>query len=546
MLSSIIAFARLHPGWTLFFAALFYRIFTASFYSQPGYTDAYYYMNSAIQFWNGKGFRDDYIWNYLARPLPESVIGNPSHSYWMPFTSWLIAVGYSLTFGENFWAGRLPNMLLTALIPPLSYRLGMAVGGIRYGWLAGGLAIFCGFYAPVFSMPDNHAPYAFISLLFLMLTAEWIKPGSLLPMPRKFIPIALGLLATIAYLTRVDGVFLLLVPPLCLLLLKQGINWRGIALMFGVAALTVIPWNARNFIVSGQLFPGGGAKTIFLRDYNDFFSFDKPLDLAYYLNITDPSPQWGIGALLMSKLEALWQNLLIIARPAIIMFTPFALIGLFSRKRSDNSMVATLYNGALWRNSLLLPFTVYLLILYIIMSLIFTFPSYRGSVYHSGGGLVPYISVAIAAGIDLVACWWSKLSRPHAEQNRRNFLAFVVMLGAILISIGWTLSQSANWDTDYRELQQVNEWLDSNTPRGLMVMTPDPTAYWYANRKPSIIINSDPLDIVLQVAKRYDARYLLLQPIATPAMTALYQDKASPGLKYLVTIGTTQIYQIEP
>jgi hypothetical protein len=95
-----------------------------------------------------------------------------------------------------------------------------------------------------------------------------------------------GLLAGLAYLTRVDGLILLAVPGLVgfwqrprlqavwPLALKAGL------LMLALFGLAVSPWVARNLAVTGQLFPGGGLKVLFWREYNDFFSFSKPLDLA--------------------------------------------------------------------------------------------------------------------------------------------------------------------------------------------------------------------------------------------------------------------------
>ncbi len=551
-MAALLNLVRQRPGWTLFLLALFYRIITALFYHQPGYSDAYYYTNVAGQLWSGGGLRDDYLWNYLSRPLPESITGNPSNTYWMPLTSLIVAAGYVFTLGQNFFAGQIPIILLSSALVPIAFRLGELLfpQTTRYGWVMGFLTIFCGFYAPVFTLPDNFAPYALFSLLFLLQTVPLLtsKDNNL---PRA--AALLGLWAALAYLTRVDGLLLLLVPVLCLLIQKYlfrqplYFGWQTMGLMLLVFGLLVLPWHLRNLQVTGQLFPGGGTKVIFMREYNDFFSYTKPLDLAYYLNQTDPSPNWGIGALLLSKLEALWQNLLIIARPSLFIFAPLVVLGLFSHRKIENALPtpALARPGTFWRTPVFLPFAVYGLVLYLAMSLVFTFPGTRGSLFHSAGGLLPAIFAALLVGLDTFVGLLGKISRPKAARSRQQFFTILVMAAAVFVSLGWTFSQSSSWDENYNEVKAASQWLAQNTATPAPVITLDAPTYWYANRQPALTLTTDSLESNLQLARLYKARYFILQPdIALGILQPLYQQKSYPGYKLIGTVDRVLIFEL--
>lgn len=561
------------PYLFLFAGSLVFRLLLGFFFSQPGYTDAYYYSNVAEALWQGRGFREDYIWNYLGRPLPASLLNNPSSTYWMPLTSILIYFSYLLTGGPSFLASQILNILLSSLLPLLAFYIATDIFGAgtergrRYGWLAGLLTIFCGPYAPRFATPDNFAPYAVFSCSFLVCTYKALR---LSPKPGRaalgWMALA-GFSAGLAYLTRVDGVILLAAAGLAWLifryLLKQpsGLNLIGLGLMALVFVLTIAPWLTHNLLATGQLFPGGGIKVLFWREYNDFFSYSKNLDLSYYLNQTDPSPNWGIGPLLLSKLDAFIQNIQVVVLGALFML-PFFLIGLFTRLPkleisptvedktfSDKDLSTTQDPSAfpVWRRPEFLPFVVYTLLLYLAMSLAFTFPSTRGSVFHSSGGLLPFIYLICLVGLDRAIGWLSKLSRPKAERRRQRNYGTLVVVAYFLISLGFGFIVRNGWDSDYNELKTVGQWMQANAPADSRIMVPDPPAYWYVNHKPALAITSDPLPVNLELARRYGVRYFLYQPnhAGVAYLEQLYKNKGAPNYTLVATLGDLQIYELE-
>ncbi len=581
----ILSYIRRHPYLTLFLAALLYRLFTALFYRQPGYTDAYYYVNVANQLWQGNGFRDDYIWNYMGG-VPSNITGNPSNTYWMPLTSLIIAGSYFLTFGQSFFASQLPMMLISSTFAPLACYMGRDIfgpeRGVRYGWLMGLFMIFCGFYAPMFALPDNFAPYAFFSLSFLILTYKIARskesgvrsqngeltPPSLLGKragglglrlnfilhpPSFILSLLAGLCAGLAYLTRVDGVILLVVPIACLVLQRYifrqptNLTWKGIVIMWLVAAVVVSPWVLRNLAVTGLPFPGGGIKVLFWREYDDFYTFVRPLDLSYYLNQSYPSDKWGIVPLLGSKLDALGQNYLVIGRAALVFLTPLAFLGFFSRFVPGKPLpqLSFRHPDTFWRRPELLPFSVYTVILYLVMSLLFTFPSTRGSLFHSAGGLLPFVYAGMLVGLDAAIGLLGKVSRPGASRSRQQFYTGILVLVMVFASVGWTFSSSGTWDDEYNEIKAVDQWIVQNGKPGALVMSPDPMLYYHATGKSTVVFTSDPLEVNLQVAQRYKASYLIFQPQHyTASLTPLFENKTYPGFKLVATIGGAEIYEL--
>lgn len=546
------------PYWVLLGLALVVRLATALLFHQPGYTDGYYYSNVAELLWRGQGFTENYVWNYMGRPLPAAVTGNPSSLYWMPLTSILIYLAYLVGGGPSFLASQMPGVLFSALLAPLSFYLAVSVfgntaQGRRYGWLAGTLTIFSGIFAAYFVLPDNFAPFALFSCGFLVCAGQgWqrLLAGS----PGVYRRAALaGTLAGLAYLTRVDGLLLLAVPVVCSLFNFSGLKknwpvaWRAWLVMLGLFAVVITPWLLRNLATTGQLLPGGGVKVLFWREYNDFYSYAKPLDLPYYLNLTQPSPYWSLGQLLGSKLDALWENLLIVARGALFL-TPFFVIGLVSRddlSQPSPPAPARPASARLWHRPELGPFLVYTVLLYLAMSLAFTFAGTRGSLFHSSGGLLPYLFLVSLAGLDRVISWLGKLSRPGATANRQRRYGLLVIVSFVCLTLILTLGLPGDWDKDYNEVRQVGVWLDTHETPGTVVMMPLGPAFWYVTHHSSIATSSDNLATNYELARRYGAKYLVLFPDHYPdTFYEVYGTKKGPDLVFVTEFDGVQIYRL--
>src|SRR5512135_2903505 len=93
--------------WLVFGLALCLRAFAALPQTQPNYMDAAYYLVGGQRLAQGYGFNDPYVWNYLDQP---TALPHPSHLYWMPLPSLLVAISQTI-LGVNYRAAQLPFVL---------------------------------------------------------------------------------------------------------------------------------------------------------------------------------------------------------------------------------------------------------------------------------------------------------------------------------------------------------------------------------------------------------------------------------------------------
>jgi len=358
----------------LFVLSLVVRALTALPLQQPGYFDAYYYVNVARNLLRGQGLVENVVWNFLDNP---TTIPHPSHLYWMPLSTFLAYAGMRL-FGDSYRASQAFFVLLSALLPPLSAWIAYRVWrSIRYAWAAGLLTLFSGFYFIYWVTPDNWTPFALAVTLSLLALYAGLHTGQ----NRYFA--AAGLTAGFAHLARADGILLLPVALLVIATQHVARNPKpktrnstsfssSLSLSLSLSLLLsylliMAPWFYRNWQAVGTPLPTAGTKTIFLRSYDDFFGYGLDLTLRSYL-------AWGIGPILRSKLMALLWNLVILAGALQFFLFPFAIIGIFQTRRHP-----------LWW-----PFLVYTAALFAAMVLVFTFPSRRGSMLHSAAALIPF------------------------------------------------------------------------------------------------------------------------------------------------------------
>jgi 4-amino-4-deoxy-L-arabinose transferase-like glycosyltransferase len=543
---------RSHPYLSLFLLSMVVRFATALAFRQPGYMDAYYYYDIAENLYRGRGFTENFIWNYLTVP---GAVEHASNAYWMPLTSVVIWPFFAL-FGASFFVSQLPEVLISSALAPLAFYLGVDVfGSRRYGWLMALFTIISGAFFPYFVLPDNLALFALTSLLALVFIYKGLRDSDWYLLPAGA---AIGL----SYLTRVDGVLLIVVLLVAFSLARHRWlsplespppRWWPLLLGLAIAGLVVSPWFYLTWLSTGVPFASGGLKVLFLREYNDIFAYARTIDLSYYLNLSQPSPDWGLGPLLWSKAQALFNNLLVVGRPTLLFLSPFFVLGLFvlASRRGDKTDAAgpgfaLRHPDVLWRRVEYAPFLIYVVILYLAMSLAFTFPSTRGSVIHSSGGLLPFAIGAAIAGIDGVIAFVSRRNRPKAQASRQRTWLAAFVLGALALSLGFTIQMAIGWDDQYRAYQDIAKLVEKDGGANSLVMIADPPGYFYITHQPSIVLASDDLDTNLAIAKRYGVSYLALGEARPPSLNLRSQKKETrPDLHLAMELGDTQIYRID-
>jgi hypothetical protein len=579
--------------WFLLAISLIVRLLTIIPVEQPGYMDAAYSYDIALNLAHGHGFVEPFLWNYLDNPAG---LPHPSHLYWMPLPTMLAWIGLTL-LGQTYRAAQVPFAILSALLPLASYWVAVqTTGRRRHGWLAGLLTLFSGFYVLYWGHTDNFTPFALAGSLSLV--AAWRAgrarekqlraEGYLSRLSRAGREglsaggwgLGAGALAGLAHLSRADGPLLLIAigivwgkslisnlpwptrqpalpAPVGAAQVaraspgpvsvpgrsgpggrqspanERGLAIRNFLLLILGYTLVMLPWFVRNWMVAGTPLPTIGAKTIWLTTYDDLFSYGRELSLQTYL-------AWGWGNILRSKLDALWLNTqTVLAVFCMIFLTPLVLVGWWRLRKH------MLYQLATW----------YGVLLFLTMTLVFTFPGPRGGLFHSGGVLLPFIFTATLVGLDAVVEW--------AAIRRQGWNALVAkpvfgigLVGLALLVSGFLYYRGVMVGTRWRggdaTYSRLVEWLAAKGQAETVVMVGDPPGYWYQGGGPSIVVPNEPMETVLAVADRYGARYLVLDRNRPMPLAPLYAgDIVHPRLLLVYTLSDEMnnpvyVFQIVP
>lgn len=478
----------------------------ASFaFGEPGFIDAYYYFHVAANLASGRGFTEDVIWSYLVEP---QAITHPSNLYWMPLVP-ALASPFMALFGPTFRAAQLPLVVFSAVVPAATALVARRCFG---GWFkplaAAALVLFSGYYFVYWTAVDAFGLYALASGASFLATAALLA-GPESPRRTMALGIALGLSCALAQLTRADGP-LLLVTNLGVLALARRLPGLASgdprpATGYCVAAyvLTMTPWFIRNYVAVGTPLPGGGLQTIFLRDYNEFFAYGLTLDFPHYLG-QDP------GELLAGKASAALRNLGVLFGLQYWL-VPFAVIG----------WRAALQDG---RRTFFLPPLVYGIVLYLVMTLVFTFPSGRGTMLHSSVALLPWLAIAAVDGIER-AVYWTAARRSHwiAVRAFRNFTA-IFLAFAVALSVYALIDQARRWSRQVDAYRELAPAVLGDRADAIPMLLNAP-GWWYATGRPAIQTPSNGPDAAVVAARRYGATHLVMEPAVPKAWETFGDDR---------------------
>ena len=515
-------------------AALAVRLITAAFLRQPGYADAYYYSNLAGSLQRGEGFVDYVIWNYLDAPR---AIPQPACLYWMPLTACVIYPFY-LLFGVSFAVAQLPFVMLSTVLVWITYRVSIELSGRRdQALLAAVLVTFSGFYTVFWVTTDSFALFAVVCSLALYAAGRGLRSGG-----AGWFALSGGC-AALAHLTRADGALVLV--AVCVAVAAWGVGGRvhrrpalrGLALTIIVYLAVMAPWLVRNWQVVGSPLGSGGLQTLFLRDYDELYSYGRELTLSHYL-------AWGWKAILGSKLQATWfalQNL--VAVNLMIFLTPLAVWGLLVwRKRTE-----------------LLPFAAYAVILYITMTLLFTFPGMRGGLFHSSAALLPWLFAAAACGLRRFVQFMARRRPNWTEASAFKFFAVASACLALAMS-GFLYLRSVRgqpgvtppWQDRNLVYRDIGAWIHSQGAAARPVMVNDAPAFYYFTQLPAVSIPNEEPDVVVQAAHHFGVGYLVLEADHPQPLRDVYDGRAiDPRLDKIETLAgpagaAVQVWRVEP
>lgn len=478
--------------------------------------DASYTVHVGSNLAQGRGFVENVLWNYLDEPAR---LPHPSNLYWLPLPSVLAALSF-LFFGISYHAAQVPFILLSCALPLLAFYLARRMSGRDdYAWAAGLLAAFSGFFTVYWVSPDNFTTFALTADLALLFGAL-----ALLNWDWKLF-FAAGACAGLAQLSRADALLLLGALGIGAVArwsvketrprARTGLICSGS--LVGGFVLVLLPWLARNVSVVGSPLAPGAARILWLQSYDEFFSYDVArLTFSRYLG-------WGLGNIVSSKVTALGFNALVLLFGVTQIFlAPFAVIGFWKLRRRIEMQLAL----------------IYLLLLIVAMSLVFTFPAMRGSMFHSSAALVVHAAVAAQQGLDAVVSWVAR-RRPrwNAGQAAIFFRAGAVAL-AFFLSLflyaqgvfGNVLGGSntiALWNGRDMEYAAVGKELDAlNVPGDSPILTVDPPSFVNDTGRQSVYIPTESVSAIFEAAAKFGAEYLVLQYDHPRPLHNLYLDES--------------------
>lgn len=535
----------------LFLLGLAIASLVAIFQRAPGYMDADYYFAGGLRLAEGKGFSESFLWNYLDDPqgLPH-----PSHAYWMPLASLLAAAGMKLSSLFSFAGARLGFLLVAACLPPLSAALSWAISHRRdQAWLAGLLAVFPAYYLPYLGTTDNFGIYMLLGGLWFLaldpvrIAAQSHAGGAADGSPqRQRLPIfVLGLIAGGMHLARSDGLVWLGLSGLASLLPGLGTRglklagwggWRAAVARLGVLMagylLVMGPWLVRNLAVFGSPLAPGGGQAFWLIQYDELYAYPAA-SLTF--------DRWwaaGLGMILQVRWEALLQNLLrAFAVQGNIFLGPLIMLGGW-RLRADRRVG---WGLLAWLMTL---FT---------MTAVFPHQGWRGGFIHAGAALQPLLWSLAPAGLSACIDWGARVRGWQPAQARRVFSAGLVSLAALLAVLvvqGRVVGDNpaepawAESDAAYQRLELALQQAGAG-PEAIVAVN-NPAGYFVAAGRSAIAIPDGDEGALLAAARRYSARYVLLEVNHPAGLNNLYQHPGDrPGLVYLGTLDQTYIYRIE-
>src|SRR5205823_14416164 len=111
-------------------ALVVFRILSAAFVvSQPGFTDAYSYVDVARRLAHGQGLTADFMWNFLEAPHLDA-LPVASHRFWMPLATVVQATGIALLepLLGTFRSAQAAIIAVAAFVPAIAYAAARSIG----------------------------------------------------------------------------------------------------------------------------------------------------------------------------------------------------------------------------------------------------------------------------------------------------------------------------------------------------------------------------------------------------------------------------------
>jgi hypothetical protein len=475
-------------------ASLLLRVVSAAFVTQPGYTDAYYYVDVAARFARGLGLTADFVWS----PLEYGVLPVVSHRFWMPLATVIQAAGIAPLSGAlgDFRAAQAAIIVVATFVPVVTYLCARRLGaGERAALAAAAIVGVGGLFAPAWVTLDGFAIAALLGTLFFLAYARAAE-GSMRAGAMA------GLLVGLLYLTRAEAALF----GLALLALvrtpasrRAGVAGSLLALAIGGA------WLARDLSVGPST--GFITRTALLVRYEDFFSL-RNIDANIFTAPGADVLGQRIGAVVTNAGTFVFSLGVILVVPLVFGIR------------------------ALWPRVDVRAWTWLAAGIFAVECLVFTLHSTRGSYFHSLGAFFPFgVAIAVAGGERMLA-------------TRSPGIVSAWTSGVVLLFAALSIGSLLQWSAVFVGAANVRAAAVDAIPAGTFLAIDAAAWRWIAGRS-VLVTPSDGLDAAACFVAMNGATSIVLEEAHFSAYDALYRGGTRPAwLGTPIERGTVKIFPV--
>jgi hypothetical protein len=490
--------------------------------------DTAYYWGVARNAVEGRGLVSDALWSYY---LPPLTMPRPAFEIWLPLPTFLSAP-FMAVFGTSFRAAQVPGLLVSALVPVLTWRLVADLAaerglmGRRARSLAVGAGVVAAVYGPLVlygALPDSTAPFtvAIVAACILMERVGRDPRGARLLDPRLVgIGVALGLAA----LTRNEAIWYALawaaVAWLVAGRLAAGIRarlWPFVRLLAAPAVIAIaayVPWALRQWVVFGTPLPGQAVANAFSRTGTDIFAWnDKPTLGAWLAQ--------GPAKLLSDRVDGfvhnVWTVLLVPAFPV----GPVGLIGL----------------PWVLRSVVLRPLLIGATLTFLSTTLLFPVSTTWGTFLHAAGPVQVLLIASAMAGLDAVV---ARVGARRRWGTGSVFLAPAAVLVFTVPMLWLTVTGIGRVSTDterrFADLARTTEAAGIPLAANAPVISDFPIWLAESGRVASLALPQESPADVLDLARTFDARLLVVSVEPSHGAWPAVLGEGGPGSECFVPV----------
>lgn len=525
------ATARVRLAWwlaplALFAVALALRVAAGALVRFPMTEGSAYYVAVARNLAQGRGLVVDAMWSYATPPL---TLPRPAFELWQPLASLIAALPMPL-LGTGYGTAQVAFALLGAALAPLAWYIArdfaarLELPPARAKMVALGAGLLAAVTGPLVlsaAIPDSTLPFTVAAVGACAVVPSALAGG------RRAI-IGLGVLLGLAYLTRMEAVYL----GLAFVVLGRAarITWRDLlargAASAVVGAFIAAPWWLRNVSVFGTPLPGQVLDNVFLTRNEQIFAWHDQPTLDGFLG-------QGAATLVSNILEAFRHDLVdvLFVPAAVVAVAGVAVLVLGRRERSALRGTAL---GAL---------LIYGGIALVVTSSIFPVATLWGTFEHAAGPLIVALAVLAAAGGDAV------VARVRQWRSWPRANAWLAPAALVALALPLTLFQVTGAAMQARAEQIRFEAIAQTVPSALAgagvaaaapLVTDRPVWLSDALHVPTLALPDEAPSDVLDLARTFGAQAIVIveergpYPAALEGDTCFVQAGPSPAHVFVI------------